>query len=55
MPILVVGNEPDLVQPLSYAVTWAKQLPSGRLVQVPSEVLDFEEHARSVRTPWLLF
>jgi pimeloyl-ACP methyl ester carboxylesterase len=48
--VLVVGNEPDPVHPLAYAVTWAEHLPFSRLVQVPAKSIDFEQHARSVRT-----
>ena len=50
MPALVVGNEPDWVHPLSYAVTWAERLPRGQFVQVPAKSLDFERHASAFRT-----
>jgi len=50
MPALVVGNEPDWVHPLSYAVTWAERLPLGRFVQVPPKSVDFERHATAFRS-----
>jgi hypothetical protein len=50
IPALVFGNEPDWVHPLSYAMTWAERLPQGRFIQVPAKALDFEVHARAVRT-----
>lgn len=49
MPALVVGNEPDVVHPWSYAVAWAEHLPLGQLVKVPSKSVDFEVHAHAVR------
>ena len=49
-PALVVGNEPDWVHPLSYAVTWAARFPRGQFVQVPAKSLDFERHASAFRT-----
>jgi pimeloyl-ACP methyl ester carboxylesterase len=49
MPALVVGNEPDVVHPWSYAVAWAEHLPFSRLVKVPSKPADYELHAREVR------
>ena len=50
MPSLVIGNEPDFIHPLAYAVEWAKRLPNGRLVQVPPKAIDFESHALAVRS-----
>jgi pimeloyl-ACP methyl ester carboxylesterase len=50
MPALVVGNEPDLVHPLSYAIAWAERLPHARFVQVPAKSVDFARYAQSVRT-----
>ena len=47
---LVLGNEPDLVHPLSYAIAWAECLPHARFVQVPPKSVDFELSAQAVRT-----
>jgi pimeloyl-ACP methyl ester carboxylesterase len=49
IPALVVGNEPDLIHPLSYAMKWAERLPLGRFVRVPAKSAGFEQHARAVR------
>jgi pimeloyl-ACP methyl ester carboxylesterase len=49
MPVLVVGNEPDLVHPLAYARAWAEHLPHARFVQVPPKSVDVELYAQSVR------
>ena len=49
VPALVVGNEPDRVHPLSYAVTWAERMPLGRFVQAPAKSANFEQHAQAVR------
>jgi pimeloyl-ACP methyl ester carboxylesterase len=55
MPALVLGCEPDLVHPLSHAVTWAERLPMSRFVQVPAKSAGFEPYARAVRTHVLDF
>ena len=49
VPALVVGNDQDLVHPLSYAETWAQRLPQGQLVQVPSRPKEFEKHVQAFR------
>lgn len=50
MPALVFGNEPDWVHPLAYAVIWAERLPQGHFIQVAAKSVNFELHARAVRT-----
>jgi pimeloyl-ACP methyl ester carboxylesterase len=55
MPALVVGNEPDLVHPLFYAVTWAKYLPSGRLVQGPPSCSTLRSMPGPCARIWRLF
>jgi len=49
IPALVVGNEPDVVHPWSYAVAWAEHLACARLVKVPPRHGDFQAHAQAVR------
>lgn len=49
MPALVIGTEPDLVHPLSYAAAWAERMPLGRFAQVPPKSAGFEPHAQAVR------
>lgn len=48
MPALVIGNEPDDVHPLAYAIEWAKRLPHARFVQVPAKSAGFEPYAHAV-------
>jgi pimeloyl-ACP methyl ester carboxylesterase len=50
MPALIIGNEPDWVHPLAYAVMWTEKLPRGRFVQVPAKSIDFDRHASAFRT-----
>ena len=49
MPALVVGNEPDYVHPISYALEWAQRLPYGRFVQVAAKSAGFGPYAEDVR------
>lgn len=49
LPVLVVGNQADLVHPYAFAETLAAAIPQAQLVEAPSKALDARAHVAAVR------
>jgi pimeloyl-ACP methyl ester carboxylesterase len=49
VPALVVGSDHDPLHPLDMAVTWARHLPKGQLVRIPSKYASPEQHVQQFR------
>jgi pimeloyl-ACP methyl ester carboxylesterase len=49
VPALIVGAECDPLHPVEMAVAWARHLPKGQLVRIPSKYESPQEHVSQFR------